>query len=139
MIALRGTDARGDLGGPRVFSLQRLVEVADFNMDLRPRLVWARMWRVMAAHFAAVGSHEKSASVARYALDSLRQLSLKFLAKASRRRVEFETVASTFVVDTTVVSFCRRRRRVHCLSCWRRGGEGCQPAAVRAPLVRPLS
>ena len=31
---------------PRVFSLQKLVEVADFNMTSRSRLVWANVWEV---------------------------------------------------------------------------------------------
>ena len=65
---------------------QRLVEVADFNMDLRPRYTWQRMWGTLAAHFAAVGCHE-SAAVARFARDSRRQLSLKFLVKARARDI----------------------------------------------------
>ena len=36
---------------PRVFSLQRLVEVADFNMDMRGRIVWAKVWHMVERHF----------------------------------------------------------------------------------------
>ena len=68
-----------------VAALQRLVDVADMNVHLRPRLAWDRMWRVLAAHFARAGAHA-NADVATYAVDSLRQLSLKFLAKKSSRR-----------------------------------------------------
>jgi len=74
---------------PRVFSLQKLVEVADFNMTARSRLVWANVWEVLSKHYAAVGLHENVA-VALYAIDSLRQLSMKFLAKEELRDFNFQ-------------------------------------------------
>ena len=80
----------GDAGlQPRVFSLQKLVEVADFNMAARSRLVWANVWEVLSRHYAAVGLHENMA-VAMYAIDSLRQLSMKFLAKEELRDFNFQ-------------------------------------------------
>lgn len=42
---------------PRIFSLQKLVEVADFNMDSRGRIVWANVWGVLGEHFSALGAH----------------------------------------------------------------------------------
>lgn len=74
---------------PRVYSLQRLVDVADANVSSRPRLAWDRIWRVLAAHFARAGAHA-NADVAKYALDSLRQLSLKFLCKEELREFSFQ-------------------------------------------------
>lgn len=74
---------------PRVYSLQRLVDVADGNIAHRPRLAWDRMWRVLAAHFARAGAHA-NADVARYAVDSLRQLSLKFLSKEELKAFTFQ-------------------------------------------------
>lgn len=71
----------GGNGPARVFCLQKLVEVADFNMDCRPRVVWANVWDVLAKFFAKVGCHQNK-SVAMFAIDSLKQLSLKFLEKA---------------------------------------------------------
>lgn len=68
-------------GQARVFCLQKLVEVADFNMDSRPRVVWANVWDILAKFFAKVGCHPNK-SVAMFAIDSLKQLSLKFLEKA---------------------------------------------------------
>lgn len=38
---------------PRIFSLQKLVELAHFNMN-RVRLVWSRVWNVLATHFTKV-------------------------------------------------------------------------------------
>eukprot|EP00434_Breviolum_minutum_P017330 symbB.v1.2.015297.t1/scaffold1134.1/size135964/9 len=64
---------------PRIFSLQKLVEVADFNMS-RMRVVWGRIWRVLSSHFVEVATHV-NVRVSHYAMDSLRQLTMKFLEK----------------------------------------------------------
>jgi brefeldin A-inhibited guanine nucleotide-exchange protein len=40
---------------PRMFCLQKLVEVAYYNMG-RIRIVWARIWEVMGQHFTMVRS-----------------------------------------------------------------------------------
>ena len=44
----------------------------------RIRLVWTRIWAVLSDYFIAVGCHP-SLPVAMYAVDSLRQLAMKFL------------------------------------------------------------
>jgi hypothetical protein len=67
-----------DQSQPRVYSLQKLVEVASFNMDCRPRVLWARVWSLLGAHFEWCGCHNNTA-VAFFAVDSLKQLTLKFL------------------------------------------------------------
>lgn len=82
--------SNGD-GGPRIFSLQKLVEVADFNMAVRPRLAWAQVWEIMANHFAKIGCHENS-MVSIFAIDSLRQLSFKFLEKPERSDFSFQRI-----------------------------------------------
>lgn len=64
----------------RTFSLQKIVEVADSNMNIRPRYVWARIWAAISQHFAAAGCHSEL-KITMYAVDSLRQLSVKFLEK----------------------------------------------------------
>lgn len=53
----RSKDILGDMSQPRIFSLQKLVEVADFNMDSRGRIVWANVWGVLSHHFSALGAH----------------------------------------------------------------------------------
>ena len=70
----------GTKSTPRTFSLKRLVEVADYNMNKRPRIVWGDIWNLMAKHFVKIGSHENS-NVSMFAIDALRQLSCKFLEK----------------------------------------------------------
>jgi len=78
-----------DLSKPRMFSLQKLIEVADFNMDKRSRIVWNGIWKVLSPHFAKIGLHPNT-SVAKFAVDSLRQLSSKFLEKTELKSFNFQ-------------------------------------------------
>lgn len=75
--------------GPSIFSLHRLVEVADYNMDVRPRLVWTKIWEIMADFFSNVGCH-RNAMVSVFAIDSLKQLGLKFLEKPELSEFNFQ-------------------------------------------------
>mmetsp|Transcript_2992 Transcript_2992/g.4104 ORF Transcript_2992/g.4104 Transcript_2992/m.4104 type:complete len:1856 (-) Transcript_2992:123-5690(-) len=86
-----GTSSGHGKDGPRIFCLQRLVEVADYNMDFRPRLAWAQMWELMANHFAKIGCH-KNAMVSMFAIDALRQLSFKFLEKPELSDFNFQRI-----------------------------------------------
>ncbi|PSC72251.1 brefeldin A-inhibited guanine nucleotide-exchange 2-like [Micractinium conductrix] len=73
---------------PRVFSLTKIVEIAHFNMG-RIRLVWSRIWAVLADFFIEVGCHQ-NLSVAMYAVDSLRQLAMKFLERDELSNFSFQ-------------------------------------------------
>jgi brefeldin A-inhibited guanine nucleotide-exchange protein len=87
----KGTgSAHGD-EGPSIFCLQKLVEVADYNMDVRPRLAWTKIWGIMAAYFAKIGCH-KNAMVSFFAIDSLKQLSNKFLEKPELSEYNFQRI-----------------------------------------------
>ena len=61
----------------RIFSLQKIVEVADYNMN-RIRIIWTRIWNVIKEFFGKVGCHPNS-QVSMFVIDSLKQLSNKFL------------------------------------------------------------
>ena len=74
---------------PRIFSLQKVVEISYFNIGTRIRLVWSRIWGVLAEYFVSVGCHE-NLQVAMYAIDSLRQLSMKFLEKDEMAMFSFQ-------------------------------------------------
>jgi len=74
---------------PRIFSLQKVVEVADYNMDIRPRMVWAKLWSTLGRFFSAVCT-SSSPNVAMFAIDSLKQLSLKFLTKPELKSFSFQ-------------------------------------------------
>eukprot|EP00727_Mastigamoeba_balamuthi_P014858 m51a1_g9999 putative brefeldin a-inhibited guanine nucleotide-exchange protein 2 (2110) ;mRNA; r:66982-74852 len=73
---------------PRIFSLQKLVEVATYNMN-RMRLVWSEIWENIKKHFILIGCSENT-SVSMYAIDSLRQLSVKFLDKEELANYHFQ-------------------------------------------------
>jgi len=73
---------------PRIFSLQKLVEVADYNMG-RIRLVWQRIWRVLSKHFVEVAKHSNK-NICMYGIDSLRQLAMKFLEKDELSNYNFQ-------------------------------------------------
>jgi brefeldin A-inhibited guanine nucleotide-exchange protein len=75
--------------GSSIFSLQRLVDVADYNMDVRPRLVWAQVWELMADFFVDLACHDNR-MVSFFAIDSLKQLSLKFLEKPELSEFNFQ-------------------------------------------------
>ncbi|KAL6504030.1 Brefeldin A-inhibited guanine nucleotide-exchange protein 5 [Orobanche gracilis] len=73
----------------RVFSLQKVVEISYYNMA-RIRMVWARIWSVLAHHFIFAGSHPDE-KVAMYAIDSLRQLAIKYLERAELANFTFQS------------------------------------------------
>ncbi|KAL2249198.1 UNVERIFIED_CONTAM: Brefeldin A-inhibited guanine nucleotide-exchange protein 5, partial [Sesamum indicum] len=81
----------------RVFSLQKVVEISYYNMA-RIRMVWARIWSVLAHHFIFAGSHPDE-KVAMYAIDSLRQLAIKYLERAELANFTFQNdILKPFVV-----------------------------------------
>lgn len=64
---------------PELFSLQKIIEITYYNMS-RIRIVWTRIWRILSDFFITAGTHSKQ-QVSLYAIDSLRQLSMRFLEK----------------------------------------------------------
>ncbi|CAD8196568.1 unnamed protein product [Paramecium octaurelia] len=72
---------------PRVFSLQKLVEVCDYNMK-RVSFVWTKMWNIVKDHINEVAVKEKR--VAMFTVDSLKQLSIKFLQKDELYDFQFQ-------------------------------------------------
>ncbi|GKV00013.1 hypothetical protein SLEP1_g12776 [Rubroshorea leprosula] len=81
----------------RVFSLQKLVEISYYNIA-RIRMVWARIWSVLANHFISAGSHHDE-KIAMYAIDSLRQLGMKYLERAELANFTFQNdILKPFVV-----------------------------------------
>ncbi|KAA8520531.1 hypothetical protein F0562_014787 [Nyssa sinensis] len=73
---------------PRVFSLMKIVEIAHYNMN-RIRLVWSSIWHVLSDFFVTVGCSE-NLSIAIFAMDSLRQLSMKFLDREELANYNFQ-------------------------------------------------
>jgi len=63
--------------GPNIFGLQKLVEVAHFNMN-RIKFIWSQIWNIMREHISKVAINSNQ-DIAFFAVDSLKQLSIKFL------------------------------------------------------------
>ena len=75
---------------PRRFSLQKVVEVADYNLSVRDMAVWTEIWKILTPYFDFVGCH-KDMQVALYAVDSLKQLSMKFMDMGEVPGSRFQT------------------------------------------------
>ncbi|OVA07712.1 SEC7-like [Macleaya cordata] len=73
---------------PRVFSLTKIVEIAHYNMN-RIRLVWSSSWLVLSDFFVTIGCSE-NLSIAIFAMDSLRQLAMKFLDREELANYNFQ-------------------------------------------------
>jgi len=91
---------------PRLFSLQKLVEISYYNMS-RIRLEWSNLWDILGEHFNQVGDHfhsfysaphgyvfqvccHNNPHVGFFALDSLRQLAMRFLEKEELPHFKFQ-------------------------------------------------
>jgi Sec7 domain/Domain of unknown function (DUF1981) len=72
-----------------IYSLQKLVEVTHYNMDSRPRLVFAEIWTPVSEHLTTTALHSNPA-VAMYAVDSVRQLSIQYLQREELGAFEFQ-------------------------------------------------
>lgn len=84
-----GDDPAGRHNQPDIYSLQKLVEVTHYNMDSRPRLIFADIWGIVSSHLTSTSLHE-NAAVAIYAVDSFRQLSIQFLQREELGVFEFQ-------------------------------------------------
>lgn len=76
-VSWQEIQSSGDSDSPRTYSLQKLVEISYYNMT-RVRIEWTKIWEVLGEHFNKVGCHTNTAVVF-FALDSLRQLSMRFM------------------------------------------------------------
>jgi hypothetical protein len=75
---------------PRLFSCQRLVELADYNMSRQIRIVWSKVWNIIAPCFVRIAT-QNSEEASLFAIDSLRQLAFKFLSKPELGNYHFQT------------------------------------------------
>ncbi|KAJ9474522.1 Protein transport protein SEC7 [Pseudozyma hubeiensis] len=73
---------------PRMFSLQKLVEISYYNMG-RIRMEWSNIWAILGEHFNMVCCHP-NVHVSAFGLDSLRQLAMRFLEKEELPHFKFQ-------------------------------------------------
>lgn len=76
-VSWQEIQSSGQSESPRTYSLQKVVEISYYNMT-RVRIEWSKIWEVLGEHFNQVGCHTNTAVVF-FALDSLRQLSMRFM------------------------------------------------------------
>ncbi|KAL4784061.1 hypothetical protein BJX76DRAFT_328185 [Aspergillus varians] len=76
-VSWQEIQSSGQTDSPRTYSLQKLVEISYYNMT-RVRIEWSKIWEVLGQHFNQVGCHSNT-TVVFFALDSLRQLSMRFM------------------------------------------------------------
>lgn len=76
-VSWQEIQSSGESDSPRTYSLQKLVEISYYNMT-RVRIEWSKIWEVLGQHFNQVGCHTNT-TVVFFALDSLRQLSMRFM------------------------------------------------------------
>ena len=76
-VSWQEIESSGQSQEPRTYSLQKLVEVSGYNMG-RVRFEWSNIWAVLGDHFNQVGCNANT-KVVHFALNSLRQLSMRFL------------------------------------------------------------
>ena len=81
-------DELANINHPRMFSLTKIVEISYYNMG-RIRLQWSRIWQILGDHFNKVGCNPNE-DIAFFAVDSLRQLSMKFLEKGEFSNFRFQ-------------------------------------------------
>ncbi|KAJ2697942.1 guanine nucleotide exchange protein for ADP-robosylation factor [Coemansia sp. IMI 203386] len=72
----------------RLFSMTKIVEISYYNMG-RIRVEWSQIWAILGPLFDRVGAHSDTRA-ALFALDSLRQLSMKFLEKEELPHFAFQ-------------------------------------------------
>ena len=73
----------------KIFFLQKIVEIAELNLFSRPRFNWNNTWNILSEFFVEIGcSKDNENSV--NAIDSLRQLAMKFLQKKEGENYHFQ-------------------------------------------------
>ncbi|EFA83259.1 Arf guanyl-nucleotide exchange factor [Heterostelium album PN500] len=73
----------------RSYSLIKLVEVIEYNLKRRIRLVFYNIWEIAVSHFTKIGSHQ-NIEIALHAIDSLRQLASKYMEKEEMSHFNFQ-------------------------------------------------
>ncbi|GAM27314.1 hypothetical protein SAMD00019534_104890 [Acytostelium subglobosum LB1] len=73
----------------RNYSLIKLVEVIEYNLKRRIRLVFYNIWEIAVSHFTKIGSHQ-NIEISMHAIDSLRQLASKYMEREEMSNFNFQ-------------------------------------------------
>ncbi|VDN05986.1 unnamed protein product [Thelazia callipaeda] len=105
-----------NIGNPRMFMLQKIVEISFYNMN-RIRLQWSRIWSVLGEHFNKAGCNANE-NISHFAVDALRQLSMKFLERGELPNFRFQKdfLRPFEIIMNRNRSFQSRELVVECIS-----------------------
>ncbi|SSD59686.1 related to Protein transport protein SEC7 [Saccharomycodes ludwigii] len=115
-VSFEEIESSQDSAQPRMFSLQKMIDVCYYNMD-RIRVEWTPLWAVMGAAFIKIATNPNLAVVF-FAIDSLRQLSNRFLDVEELSGFEFQCDflrPFRYIVQSTTNSEVQEM----CLECFR--------------------
>jgi len=87
-VSWQEIQSSGGSDTPRMYSLQKLVEISYYNMK-RVRFEWTNIWQILGEHFNEVAC-QGNTNVVFFALDSLRQLSMRFMEIAELPNFQFQ-------------------------------------------------
>ena len=73
----------------KIFFLQKIVEIAELNIFSRPRFNWNIILKILSEFFVEIGCSPDDENSAN-AMDSLRQLAMKFLEEKERENYHFQ-------------------------------------------------
>ena len=73
----------------KIFFLQKIVEISELNLFIRPRFNWNNIWKILSEFFVDIGCSNDNENSAN-AMDSLRQLAMKFLQKKEGEKYHFQ-------------------------------------------------
>ena len=73
----------------RIFFSQKIVEVAEMNLFLRPRFNISNIWKILTEFFVEIGISENIENSGT-SIDSLRQLTMKYLEKDENKESHFQ-------------------------------------------------
>ncbi|KAG4377855.1 hypothetical protein GLYMA_18G221500v4 [Glycine max] len=106
----------------------QIVEIAHYNMN-RIRLVWSSIWHVLSDFFVTIGC-SGNLSIAIFAMDSLRQLSMKFLEREELANYNFQNeFMKPFVIVMRKSSAVEIRELI--IRCVSNGFIPCQQCKIR--------
>ncbi|KAL6945231.1 hypothetical protein ACO0QE_002680 [Hanseniaspora vineae] len=116
-VCIEEIDSSLDAAQPRIFSLQKMIDVCYYNMN-RIRVEWSPIWNVMGSTFIQIAANQKNLVVTFFAIDSLRQLSMRFLDIEELQGFEFQCDFLKPFVYILKNSFNNYQIQEMCLECF---------------------
>ena len=92
---------------PRLFSLNKLVELTHFNLFRLP-YYWQKIWRIISNYLGEVIINYTKENIWKHALDSLKQIIIKLLQKEQSLNLNYRFQEEIFVIFEKILTNVRR-------------------------------